>query len=138
MVKKTKKNNNNNNNNKSKKICYTGIGSKKSGIHTEKEFLNILDKNLKKDCSKFIKRKKCPSCIKFDKEIQKYLKKRKKNTNYKWSDKEEKKQDKLLMTCIKCKNRNLKKCDLNNYIEFSGAYIGDCNNNENNNIKKKK
>ena len=129
-------------NKESTKIFYKGYMSKKSGIHTEKEFFNILKthfKDYENGCSKFIKRKKCPSCIKFDKEIQKLLKKKKKNTNHKWSDKEEKKQDKLLLVCRKCKNRNLKKCNLNNHLEYHGASIGNCNNNttKTSNIKNK-
>lgn len=46
MVKNTKKNNiqkNLNKNKKSKKICYKGYMSKKSGIHKEKEFFTPLN-----------------------------------------------------------------------------------------------
>lgn len=46
-------------------ICYTGIGAlKKSGNHTRKQYLEVMNKNLKKDCSLYIKSLKCKSCKK--------------------------------------------------------------------------
>ena len=35
-------------------IYYTGIGSKKNGKHTIKEFLSIMNKNFNIECSKFL------------------------------------------------------------------------------------
>ena len=35
-------------------IYYTGIGAKKNGKHTIKEFLNIMNKNFNIECSKFL------------------------------------------------------------------------------------
>ena len=52
-------------------ICYTGVGSIKSGNHTKKQFLNIMNKNSKKECSIYNKSLKCKSCKKLcDKENQ--------------------------------------------------------------------
>lgn len=45
-------------------ICYTGIGALKSGNHTKKQFLTIMDKTSKKDCPEHIKFVKCKSCQK--------------------------------------------------------------------------
>jgi len=45
-------------------IYYTGIGAKKSGKHTRKQFLKIMDKRFKKDCSIYTKSMKCKSCKK--------------------------------------------------------------------------
>jgi len=35
-------------------ICYTGIGARKSGNHTRKQFLDIMNKSTKKTCSSYI------------------------------------------------------------------------------------
>ena len=45
-------------------ICYTGIGSVKTGNHTKKQFLELMNRNLKKNCSVYIKSLKCKSCKK--------------------------------------------------------------------------
>ena len=59
-------------------ICYTGIGSLKSGNHTKKQYLEIMDKNFKKKCSIYIKSLKCKSCKKSmemnTKEVKKQIK----------------------------------------------------------------
>ena len=90
-------------------IRYTGLGAKKDGNHTRKQFLSIMNKNFKKDCSAYIKSLKCNSCKKLNKML-----KTKKFT---------KQTIKQLNKCTKCKNSNTKPCDLKNYIEFSGAEI---------------
>lgn len=45
-------------------ICYTGIGSKEDGNHTEKEYLEVMNKNFKKKCIPSKKSLKCKSCKK--------------------------------------------------------------------------
>ena len=45
-------------------ICYTGVGSVKTGNHTKKQYLKVMNKNYKKKCSIYIKSLKCKSCKK--------------------------------------------------------------------------
>ena len=45
-------------------ICYTGIGSLKSGNHTKKQYLEVMNKTFKKECPIYIKSLKCKSCKK--------------------------------------------------------------------------
>jgi hypothetical protein len=111
-------------------IFYTGIGSKKSGNHTKKEYLEVMDKNFKKECSVHIKSLKCKSCkksIKMNtKEIKKQLKSQSKNKTYKMSNKTEQKIVKQMIECKKCKNNKTKKCNFKKYILFSGAELKMC------------
>ena len=115
-----------------KHICYTGIGSQKNGDHTEEEYLEIMNKTSKQKCSAYIKSLKCKSCKKSkemnSKEIIKQLKAQSKNKTYKMSKKTEEKLVKIMDKCAKCKNKNTKKCKLENYIEYSGAELGKCKN----------
>ena len=114
-------------------IYYTGIGAKKSGKHTEKEYLEVMDKNFKKDCSVHMKSLKCKSCKKTMKMVTKEIKKQIKfnlnkknkmsNKTYKISNKTEQKIVNQRNKCKKCKNKGTKKCDLKSYILFSGAEI---------------
>jgi hypothetical protein len=67
-----------------KYICYTGIGSRKSGNHTRKQYLNVMKKHFKNDCSKYKKSLKCRSC-------KKYIKVQKAKKTYKMSKKQMKK-----------------------------------------------
>ena len=124
---KSKNNSRSNSNSKSKKICYTGIGATKK-YHTKKEFLALMNKTAKKECSRFIGGKQCSSCKKMRREWRKFLKnikKSKKNPKFKMSNEEfelfDKNQDKLEQDCRKCKNKNKKKCSLNEWMEYSGA-----------------
>lgn len=115
---KTKKNN------KSRKIFYTGIGSKKSGMHNNEEFLKAMQSEsiFVDQCPKFIAGKSCKPCKKYRKRLNKTFKKLKKNITYNLSDKEIKKQNELLMNCVKCKQTNQKiPCTLEEYMEYSGA-----------------
>ena len=112
------------------KICYTGIGARKSGNHTKKQFLNVMDKNFKDECSQYIKSLKCKSCKKYHRinnvVIKKTIKAQKKNKTYKMSNKTEEKLVKQLLLCGKCKRNKTKKCDFKKYISFSGAKMGKC------------
>ena len=78
-------------------IRYTGLGARKNGNHTRKQFLSIMNKNFKNDCSTYIKSLSCNSCKKLDKRCK--TKKINSQTL------------KLLRQCRKCKNANIKHCD---------------------------
>lgn len=113
------------------KICYTGIGARKNGNHTRKQFLNIMDKKFKLECSKYIKSLLCKSCKKsikmntnFAKKSFKYQLKHK--VPLKMSKKMETKLLKQINKCNKCKTLNIKPCSFKEYIKYSGAYLGTC------------
>jgi predicted solute-binding protein len=107
-------------------ICYTGIGSVKTGNYTKSQYLKVMNKKFKKECSVYIKSLKCKSCKKSIEMTKKQIKAYLKNKTYKMSNKKKK----ILLTqitkCKRCKNNNTKKCNLNNYILFSGAELGKC------------
>ena len=111
-------------------ICYTGIGSRKSGKHTKKQFLDIMKKSYKSDCARYVKGLKCKSCKKsneLDKKItRKYILAQKKNRTYKMSSKTMHKLLRATEKCYKCKNANNKLCTLSDYMLFSGAENGMC------------
>ena len=113
-----------------KHICYTGLGAKKNGDHTEEEYLDVMNKTFKQECSVYIKSLKCKSCKKSKKlngkEIIKQLKAQSKKKTYKMSKKTEEKFVKLMDKCTQCKYKKIKKCKLENYIEYSGAELGKC------------
>ena len=93
-------------------FCYTGIGARKSGNHTRKEFMKIMDKEFKRECSGFIKAPHCKSCVKRALSDPKGVLNRK--------------GCKLFEKCYNCKYKNIKKCNLKEYLLFSGAEIGKC------------
>lgn len=111
-------------------ICYTGVGSVKTGNHTQKQYLEVMNKNFKKKCSVYIKSLKCTSCKKSIKmnsqELKKQINAKLKNKTYKMTINTEKKLLKQISKCKRCKNNKTKKCNLNNYILFSGAEFGKC------------
>ena len=112
-------------------ICYTGIGSLESGNHTKKQFLNIMDKTSKKDCSTHLKTVKCKSCQKLKRmvtlDVKKQIKARLKNKTYKISKKTEQKIIKQRSRCDKCKKKSTtRKCKLKDYLVYSGAEVGMC------------
>jgi hypothetical protein len=107
-------------------ICYTGVGSVKTGNHTKKQYLEVMNKNYKKNCSVYIKSLKCKSCKKRIEMTKKLMNAQLKNKTYKMSNKTEKKLLKQISKCERCKNNKIKKCNLKNYILFSGAEIGKC------------
>ena len=107
-------------------ICYTGEGSLKTGNHTQKQYLEVMNKNFIKECPIYIKSLKCKSCKKWKKMINAKLKKK--------TQKMSKKEDNFLQQmdkCNQCKNKTTKKCNLKNYIEYSGAEFKKCKNLEN-------
>jgi hypothetical protein len=127
----------------SKKIYYTGIGSKKSGFHTEKEFLNIMNRTFKKDCIDYCNSIKCKECKQYTKKMKEYSKQLakslKKNKTSKNKGqimntikivkmikkiKNNKKLNQLKNKCLKCKSKSKRSdCNLNEYIKYSGAEI---------------
>lgn len=108
------------------KICYTGIGARKSGEHTVAQYLRVMEKTATMDCPSYYKSLQCKSC-KTDKELFKQLvKKYKKNPSYKLSKKFGDKLNKSYMKCHKCKNSKTRKCTLKKYIHYSGAVPGKC------------
>ena len=112
-------------------ICYDdGIGSVKTGNHTQKQYLEVMNKNFKKECSIYIKSLKCKSCktnlYMGTKEVKKQIKAYLKNKTYKMSNMTERKLIKQSSKCGRCKNNKTKKCNLKNYILFSGAEYGKC------------
>ena len=111
-------------------ICYDGTGSVKTGNHTQKQYLEVMNKNFKKECSIYIKSLKCKSCKKSlymgTKEVKKQIKAHLKNKTYKMSNMAERKLIKQSSKCKRCKNNKTKKCNLKNYILFSGAKFGKC------------
>ena len=111
-------------------ICYTGFGSVKTGNHTQKQYLEVMNKNYKKKCAVYIKYLKCKSCEKtkdmYTKEIKKQIKLHLKNKTYKISNKTQRNMIKQYNKCKRCSNNKTKKCNLKNYILFSGAEFGKC------------
>jgi len=89
-----------------------------------------MNKNYKKDCSLYIKGLKCKSCKKSkemnNKELKKQINSQLKNKTYKMSNKTERKITKQLSKCERCKNNKTKRCNLKNYMLFSGAEFGKC------------
>ncbi len=116
----------------SKKVCYMGYYSTKPRTYTRKNYLALMNKDHKKECAVHKKSLKCNSCKKskemFTKETMKHFKKQLKDKTYKvkWSKKTEEKLVKQMNKCKTCKNKNLKKCNFNDYILFSGAELGKC------------
>lgn len=106
------------------RIYYTGVGANKSGYHTKEEFMNIMKKS-KKACSTYTKSLKCKPCKKSKKNFKKVVKgvlsAKKKNEKYKMSPKLKTKLKKDFEECRICKTTDLKECNLNNYIKYSGA-----------------
>ena len=98
-------------------IFYTDIGARKSGNHTQKQYLQVMDKHFKKDCSVYTKSLKCKSCKKLNKMWKTHLK----NKTHTMTTKKQKKFATQMNACIKCKKNKTKKCDFYEYIEFSGA-----------------
>ena len=111
-------------------ICYTGVGSVKTGNHTQNKYLEVMNKNYKTDCPVYIKGLKCKSCKKSremnTKEVKKQIKLQLKNKTYKMSNRTERKINKQESKCERCKNNKTKKCNLKNYMLFSGAEFGKC------------
>jgi hypothetical protein len=116
--------------NDSNVVCYTGINSVKTGNYTKKEYLKAMDKYFKKECAVYIKSLKCKSCKKGKemntKEVVKQINAQKRNKTYKMSTRLEKLLVKQMSKCRKCKNTKTKRCNLKNYLLYTGAEMGKC------------
>jgi hypothetical protein len=116
--------------NKDDHICYTGLHSVKTGNYTKKTFLETMNKNFKKECSVYIKSLKCKSCKKSKKmntkEARKQMRAKLQNKTYKMTTNTENKLLKQISKCRRCRNNKTKKCNLKNYILYSGAILGKC------------
>jgi hypothetical protein len=98
-------------------IYYTGLGAKKNGKHTIKEFLKIMNKHFNIGCSEFLPDLDYKPCYKY-KEMNR------KTMVDNMNKKTEKKYKKLLNKCNKFKKTAKKRnCNLDEYIKFSGAEI---------------
>lgn len=111
-------------------ICYSGLNSVKTGNYTKKAYLEAMNKHFKKECSVYIKSLKCKSCKKSiemnTKEIKKQINSKLKNKTYKITKNREEKLLGQIVKCKRCKNNKTKKCNLKNYMLFSGADLGKC------------
>ena len=104
---------------KEKQIVYTGIGAKKTRMHTEREFLHIMNKTFKKSCATELRGNKCKSCKKSKEFLHKMIKSHKPaNTNA-----ITRKYNQYSAKCQRCKRNTTKKCSLKEYIKFSGAEL---------------
>jgi hypothetical protein len=107
-----------------KTICYTGIEAKDDGNHTKEEFLKIMEENnFAKECQIDARKKKCKPCKTYKKNMKKYMKKIKSNSDFNKIDKLLKPEKKA---CDKCKTKDLKPCSLKQYMKYSGAERGPC------------
>ena len=115
------------NTSKSKLICYTGLGSNKSGQYDEKGFLKLMNNKFTNECGKYINETKCEPC-KNHKEMSKKFTKMMKNPliNDDEIDMMEYNMDLESIKCEMCKNKNIKSCNLGDYINYSGAKYGKC------------
>jgi hypothetical protein len=111
-------------------ICYGGIGSLEGGTHTQKEFLDSMDKHFNTECSTYTKSLQCKSCKDYTKELNKEVKKqiryKKQNKLYTLSKKRNLFLGKQYLRCNTCKKKHTRKCTLKEYIAFSGAELGKC------------
>jgi hypothetical protein len=110
-------------------IYYTGIGAKKNGKHSIKEFLNIMNKNSNVECSEYLtdlNYKPCSQYKEMNKKTMKYNIKHKKPIFFynNRTCKQHEKYKKIANNCLKYKNKKTTKnktCNLDEYIKFSGA-----------------
>jgi hypothetical protein len=101
-------------------IMYDGIGSKKNGKHTVKEFLKIMNKRYDIYCSNFLpdlEYKPCSQYKELNVKILEYNNKHRK-IGFNRSKKAEKKYNNLVKKCQKFKKtfKNCK-CNLDEYLE---------------------
>ena len=110
----------------SETIYYSGVGAKKSGKHTMQEFLKIMNKNFNVECSAFLPEQDYKPCTEYkemNRKAMEYNIKHKKPTfTYNRSKKMNAKYKRLLNKCNKYrKTVKKRKCNVDEYIEFSGA-----------------
>lgn len=99
-------------------IYYTGIGSKKNGKHTIKQFLDIMNKNFNIECSEFLLNLDYKPCSKYKELTRKTME----SHDIKLNANTSKKIKELIKKCIEYKKKTkTRKCNLEEYIKFSGA-----------------
>ena len=107
------------------KIYYDGVGANASSVHTVKEFLGIMNKHYNIECSDYIvsqnadKSEDCRQARNMYKEEFEYFDKHKRKM--KTSKKRNSIYEKHRKRCKKYKKTIRKRCDLDEYIYFSGA-----------------
>jgi hypothetical protein len=124
-------------------IYYTGIGAKKNGKHTVKEFLEIMNKYFNVECTEFLPELDYKPCHEYKEMNRKAREKIRKIMEYnikhnkpimenigldklgiynEHTGKSRKKYKKLLNKCNKYKKTAKKRtCNLDEYVKFSGA-----------------
>jgi len=107
-----------------KSIYYTGVGSNSDGKHTVDEFMQIMNKQFKADCSWVLTKKEYPPCAKVAKMQTEDIINKVKNPSYKRTKKEEAKFKKYTKLCNKRKSsKKNRTCNFKEYIEYSGAEV---------------
>ena len=107
-------------------IYYTGVGSRKDGKHTIKQFLAIMNKNYGVACKLRKINEKAKTTIKECIAAEKILTRKysKKDLKSNIPDREVKANKKLFQKCEDLKWKAMKTepgCSINDYLEFSGA-----------------
>lgn len=107
-------------------VCYTGYGALPSGNHSHKQYMQVMQKHFGSECPTYIKSLTCDPCNQLREFDKKIMKKMKKNKSYKLTMRERNKILDVSKKCWRCKNKGTKKCTVQEYIDFSGAYPGKC------------
>lgn len=106
-------------------IHYTGIGAKKSGKHTEEEFLALMKKinaNAKKtltNCASYQADKKYRPCLTYKQLEKKHFKKIMRGKSF--PKKNEQRTRRLKQVCNSYKRTAKQKCTLDQFVQFVGA-----------------
>ena len=101
-------------------IYYDGLGAKKSGKHTPKEFIRVMDRHFKDQCSS--SHIYDASCSKMMKMQLDFTDARFKNPKYKLSAGLQAKYGEVSAKCMEVrKTTKPRKCDVKAYVEYSGA-----------------
>ena len=109
----------------SKSISYDGIGTNKTHKYNRKEFLKMMNKTAKEDCSRWLIGLKYKPCMK----DRAFFKKMVKTQKVKDTSAYKKKKRKHFSMCTKKKfdkktlKRSKYKCDVDTYITYSGAVV---------------
>ena len=100
-------------------IYYTGVGAKKDGKHSVKEFIAIMNKHFNVECAEYTAKLDYKPCVEYKAMNKTSTKQPKLLSNKNWS----KKYTKQLTKCMAYKPTKKRNCDLNEYIKFSGAEL---------------
>ena len=109
--------------NKSKLICYDGIGANKSGKYNEKSFLKFANNKFKDSCGRYLVTDLCEPCITYKEKLKKFLN-AKKQLSFDEFEKQSNKLDLEQIKCDKCRNKKIRPCNLEDYINYTGALRG--------------